>query len=97
MDLPGNKPGPYCPAYHKSSDRTLCKVRGCKFYQNHVVTESASIRDDPTIDYDDSLNAVSIKKPVVILGNIRYEIGEACEWHCVRYDEPSHLETLAWE
>jgi hypothetical protein len=68
------------------------------FYQNRRVTDDSNISPgnaDP--DYDDNLNAISVKKPVVRIGRQKYTMHEDTEYHCVLYDEPSHLETLPWD
>lgn len=97
-DLPGINPGPFCPVYHKTKDRTECGVRRCKYYVNHVVTEG-EVSESPNSsipDVTDSLDAISVSKPVVRFRVPQYVLGDECEWHCCMYDEPSKLRSVPW-
>lgn len=96
VKLDGVPVGPWCPAYHKTKDRTLCAEKQCRYYQNHRVTPySHQNAGDP--DINENLDALSIRRPVVYTGREYFEIHEVCEWHCVRYDEPSKYMALPWE
>lgn len=97
-DLVGIAPGSWCCAYHKTADRQLCGDRRCKFYVNHVITigNNISTQNAEVPDFDEELNAISIKKPVIRRIKVNYVIGEECKWHCAKYDEPSSLEVLPW-
>lgn len=98
-DLKGVSKGVFCPAYHKSKDRVVCSEKRCKFYVNHIITigdhQQSTTNDEP--DYDENLNAISIKKPVIRVPRVNYCIGDECKWHCCLYDSPSNLESLPWD
>ena len=97
-DLVGTKPGSWCPVYHKTSDRTECSTRRCRFYVNRIITIGSTLQspNSDVPDVDESLNAISIKKPVILVPRTNYVVGAPCNWHCCRFDEPSKLETVAW-
>ncbi len=96
--LAGINPGPWCPVYHKTSDRTECSIRRCRFYVNHIILigEQPESTNSDIPDIDEGLNAISINKPVIRVPRTNYEIGAECNWHCCRFDAPSKLETVAW-
>lgn len=98
-DLPGNKPGPWCPAYHKQKDRGECAVRKCKYLQSNRVTQNVSPQQeqDGVPQIDANLNPVGVAKAVVRIGRENYQLHEKCALHCVLYDEPSKLRELPWE
>lgn len=99
VDLHGKRPGPWCPAYHKDKNRTECADKGCKFLQNRrvTITQRGGPGNEGEIDFDENLDAHSIEKPVIYPGRVDYTFHEECALHCVRFDEPSHLESLPWE
>ena len=93
----GEKPGPWCAAYQRTKDRTICGERRCRYYQNHRHTRAIQPRQGESPDVTESLDAVSLK--MFKIGNKVeiFEQHEECNWHCVRYDEPSKLIDLPWE
>lgn len=112
-ELHGAKPGPACPAYHKHKNREHCQKTKCRYYQNHRVSPvlaggGEAIDVDKTYGvesqgagrdaYDENGTAMSVKHPKVGFGGKEFfEIHEECEWHCVRFDEPSKYVNLPWE
>ena len=95
--LEGIKPGIWCPVYHKSKDRTECQNTKCKYWQNHRVTPILPGGQDGSEHYDESGNAQSVKSMKLPGFMEQYEIHEECDWHCVKYDEPSKMIDVPWE
>lgn len=97
-ELHGVKPGPWCPVYHKTKDRTECRSRNCMYYVSHRTTREHSQQDAGvgTIDFDENLNAHSVSKAKIFRSGVRFMFHEKSAWHCCRYDPPSELEELPY-
>lgn len=99
IELHGSKPGPACPAYHRHKNRDHCQKTNCRYYYNHRVSPVIPGGGEAIeVDYDENLNAMSVKHPKVFFGGKEFfEEFEECAWHCVKYDEPSKYVDLPWE
>jgi hypothetical protein len=97
IELAGEKPGIWCPAYQRTKDRTICGEKRCRYYQNQHLTPVSRTGDDSP-DFDDNLDALSIKRPSILSGRELFVIiSEKSPYHCIRYDEPSKYISLPWE
>lgn len=99
IELQGTRPGPACPAYHRHKNREHCQKTKCRYYQNHRVTPVIGGDAAGGIpDFDENLDAKSAKEVKIGFGKKEFfRIHEECDWHCVKYDEPSKYVDLPWE
>ena len=70
----------------------------CPAYHRHKNREHCQKTNCRPLDYDENLDAHSVKHPKVFFGGKEFfEEHEECVWHCVKYDEPSKYVDLPWE